>query len=47
VKRPAVAGQRFTREDGDRIVLVTLNVNRDKGYGNALIRVPATGYVTV
>ncbi|MBN2128825.1 MAG: hypothetical protein JW741_04985 [Sedimentisphaerales bacterium] len=34
------------REDGDRTILVAMNVNPEKGYPGAVIRAPATGYVT-
>ncbi len=34
------------RVDGDRVILAAMNVNRDRWYRNARIRVPARGYVT-
>ncbi|MBN1508343.1 MAG: hypothetical protein JW955_15955 [Sedimentisphaerales bacterium] len=48
----AKSGQSLTdifcqmRTDGGRQIVVAMDVNRDKGYRNAVIRVPAKGYVT-
>jgi hypothetical protein len=33
------------RVDGDRRIVVAMNVNRDRWYKNALVRVPGTGHV--